>query len=102
LNHEYSQYLEKNGAGDEFRANLEVIERFFNEDGSLKQDMLNKLHHDISLLLWPSPARALELNKAYRVIVQQQSFKQGRDATIIPLENVHRKVVQDQITGIVD
>jgi hypothetical protein len=102
LNNEYSQYLEKNGAGDEFRANLEIIERFFNQDGSLKQDMLNKLHNDISLLLWPSPARALELNKAYRVIVQQQSFKQGRDATIIPLENVHRKVEQDQITGIVD
>jgi len=99
---EYSLYLEKNGAGDEFRANNEIIQAFFNQDGSLKPEMLNKLHNDISLLLWPSPARALQLNKAYRVIVQEQSFKQGRDATIIPPENVHRKVEEDQITGIGD
>jgi hypothetical protein len=28
-NNEYSLYLEKNGAGDEFRANVEIIEAFF-------------------------------------------------------------------------
>ncbi len=94
-NNEYSLYLEKNGAGDEFRANVEIIEAFFKEDGSLKQDMLNKLHNDISLLLYPSPARALQLNKAYRVIVKEQSFKEGRDATITPPKNVHQQIEED-------
>jgi hypothetical protein len=98
--YEYSFYLEHNGAGDEFRANTEIISNFFDENGLLKADKISALHQDISLLLWPSPARALQLNKAYRVIVQEQSFKAGRDATVIPPENVHQKVFEEQTTGI--
>jgi hypothetical protein len=98
--YEYTFYLENNGAGDEFRANQEVIKRFFNNDGSLKPEMIAALHNDVSLLLWPSPARALQLNKAYWVIVKEQSFKEGRDPTVTPPENVHQTVEDEESTAI--
>lgn len=98
--YEYTLYLENNGAGDEFRANQEVIERFFNHDGSLKTDMIAALHNDVSTLLWPSPTRALQLNKAYWVIVKEQSFKEGRDPTISPPEYVYQTVPTDEPTAI--
>lgn len=98
--YEYSRYLEVNGAGDEFRANTEVMGRFFDEQGELRQELAAALHDDISLLLLPSAARALSLDKAYRVIVEEQSFARGRDATIHPPANVHESVIQDQPTGV--
>ncbi len=98
--YEYSYYLENNHAGDEFRENSEVMAKFFDKEGNLKQSELKKLHGDISHLLFPSSERALNLNKAYRVIVMEQSFTKGRDATITPAKNVHKEVEQDQPTGI--
>jgi hypothetical protein len=98
--HEYTYYLQNNGAGDEFRENDEVLARFFNPDGSLKPEMRAALQRNIAVLLNPSPQRALSLNKAYRVIVEAQSFIDGRDATIAPVVNVHNKVKQDQPTGV--
>lgn len=98
--YEYTFYLQQNKAGDEFRENQEVMNRFFNSDGSLREDKIAVLHEDISLLLYPSRQRGLNLNKAYRVIVKEQSFIKGRDATIIPSDNIHRKVESDQPTGI--
>ncbi|OYY31424.1 MAG: hypothetical protein B7Y52_01755 [Sulfurovum sp. 28-43-6] len=89
---EYTLYLEQNHAGDEFRANTEVIEKFFDANGSLKSDEVARLHGDISHLIVPSDARARMLNKAYRVIVQEQSFSKGRDAHVTPLEEVHQEV----------
>ncbi|WP_200154958.1 hypothetical protein [Chromatium okenii] len=99
---EYSRYLMVNGAGDEFRANTEVIERFFDTKGQLRPSELKKLHQDISVLLLPSAARALALNKAYWLIVQAQSFRAGRDASITPPRNVHTEVLQNQPTGIIN
>ncbi len=98
--YEYTHYLRHNGAGDEFRANREIISEFFNADGSLNQAKIEALREDISVLLWPSRQRALDLNKAYRVIVREQSFIRGRDATITPPENVHREVEAAQSTGV--
>jgi len=43
-------------------------------------------------LITPSRARALELNKAYRVLVEDQGFLFGRDATITPPANVYQRV----------
>lgn len=100
--YEYSRYLEINGAGDEFRANQEVMDKFFDVEGNLIQAELDKLHGDISHLLFPSRERALMLNKAYRLIVQAQDFIYGRDATVTPTENVHRSVQQDQPTGVLE
>ncbi|MEA2028486.1 MAG: hypothetical protein U9N49_05875 [Campylobacterota bacterium] len=97
--YEYTLYLEKNGAGDEFRSNMEVINKFF-DNGTLKNNEVEKLHNDISHLLYPSTPRALELNKAYRVIVDEQSFIYGRDAHVKPIENVHKEVEEGESTGV--
>lgn len=98
--YEYSHYLAQNGAGDEFRANEEVMAKFFDDQGKLKETMLEQLHEDISLLLFPSRERALTLNKAYRVIVQDQGFVNGRDATVTPIINVHHSLEQNEATGV--
>lgn len=98
--YEYSHYLQENKSANEFRSNKEVQDKFFGADNKLKPEMLKLLHKDISQLLHASPERALLLNKAYRVIVQEQSFAEGRDATISPVETVHQEVKQDQATGI--
>jgi len=97
---EYAFYLEQNGAGDEFRANSEVLQRFFGADGALDPVQLLALRNDISTLLWPSPQRALQLNKAYKAIVETQAFVQGRDATVVPPYSVHEAVVPGAATGI--
>jgi hypothetical protein len=99
-NYEYSYYLQQNGAGDEFRANQEVMEKFFDPQGQIKTDELAILHDDMAHLLFPSRERALRMNKAYKVIVEQQGFIYGRDATVTPPENVHETVTPDQATGI--
>lgn len=90
--YEYELYLKMNGAGDEFRSNEEVQEKFFEANGSLKSDEVAKVHSDISYLLLPSVERAKELNKAYKVIVEEQSFIYGRDAHIKAIENIYREV----------
>lgn len=99
---EYAVYLETNGAGDELRENTEVRERFFTEDGHLDPERLAKLRGDIATLLEASPQRAMLLNKAYRLIVREQSFNLGRDPTIVPAENVHNFVAGGTSTGITE
>jgi hypothetical protein len=97
---EYAFYLASNGAGDEYRENPEVRARFFDAAGRPKAEMLQRLRQDISELLYASPARALQLAKAYRVIVREQSFNKGRDPVITPLRNVHRQVDGGTPTGV--
>lgn len=98
--YEYTKYLIENNSGNEFRDNNEVIDKFFTETGDLKEDMINQLHTDASVLILPSKERALELNKAYKVIVDEQSYIYGRDAHIKPLENVWDVVPEEELTGI--
>jgi len=95
--YEYSFYLEQNNAGDEFRTNEEVKNKFFNENG-LKTDEIKILHNDISHLLIPSKQRALELNKAYYIIMKEQSYIYGRDTHVKPVENVHKELQVGQST----
>ncbi|MBK1649057.1 hypothetical protein CKO36_10695 [Rhabdochromatium marinum] len=99
---DYAFYLATNGAGDEFRENAEVRARFFDAQGQLKPAMLDALSNDIAVLLEASPERAMTLNKAYRVIVQEQSFTQGRDATVTPARNVHSFVPTGTLTGVTE
>lgn len=99
--YEYTHYLSQNGAGDEFRSNDEVLSRFFQADGRLKADKVERLHQNIAELLLPSRERALQLDKAYRLIVSEQSFVAGRDATVAPAVNVHREIAVGTPTGIV-
>lgn len=98
--YEYTKYLVENSAGDEFRDNKEVMEKFFNGDGTINQAEVTKIHNDISYLLLPSKQRALELNKAYKVIVNEQSYIYGRDAHIKPITNVHKELQIGESTGI--
>jgi hypothetical protein len=98
--HEYSYYLEQNQAGDEFRGNSEIMQNFFTAEGTLRGDRIKEMQKDISKLLWPTEKRAKTLNKAYRVIVKEQSYIHGRDATVTPPANVHKKLDPAQPTGI--
>ena len=97
---EYSLYLEQNRAGDEFRSNDEVTAKFFDAGGALNASEIEALHGDVSRLILPSAARALTLDKAYRVIVGEQSYIYGRDAHVLPAVNVHREVAVDEPTGV--
>jgi hypothetical protein len=98
--YEYTLYLEANHAGDEFRENTEVMSRFFDGDGSLLPAEAERLHSDISHLIVPSAARALRLNKAYKVVVDEQSYIYGRDAHVTPMRQVHEDIETDQSTGV--
>ena len=91
---EIRQYLRRVGGGDEFRANGEMIERWFGPDGQPDKARLAQAK-DVHTLITPSPARALALNKAYLSIVREQSFIRGRDATLTPTANVYRQVDPD-------
>lgn len=99
--YEYSFYLNNNHSGNEFRNNSEVQEKFFKADTTLKSDMVEKLHNDISELLFPSKERALMLNKGYKAMVQEQSYIYGRDANVVPMENVLKEIEDGQMTQIV-
>ena len=98
--YEYSFYLHHNHSANEFRNNDEVQKIFFDLNGSVKQDMLNALHDDITLLLFPSKKRALALNKGYKIIVEEQSFIYGRDSHIKPMNNVYKMIKEGQLTGV--
>ncbi len=121
---EYVQYLKTNNAGDEFRQNQEVMKKFFIKDWErdtqniqkdlvlklenpnmyqkqywkVKKSEIEKLKNDISHLILPSKKRAIMLNKAYKVIVDEQSYIYGRDGHIKPLINVHKEVESGQMT----
>ncbi len=85
---EIATYLERAGGGGEFRSNPEMQARWF--DGSGRVDAAKvAAARDVYELITPSRERALELNKAYRVIVEDQSFVFGRDPTVTPPANVY-------------
>jgi len=121
---EYVRYLKLNNAGDEFRANEEVMNKFFvknwrkdkqniekdlieklenpnivqKQTWKLKEKEIEKVRDNISYLILPSPKRALKLNKAYKVIVDEQSYIYGRDAHIKPVVNVHKDIKIGEMT----
>ncbi len=99
---DYAHYLRTNHAGDEFRSNAEVIAAWL-EGGDLADDKAAALTADIAPLVTPSPERAIALDAAYRMIVREQSFVKGRDATLAPQDaTVWRRVEQDAPTGIAE
>ncbi len=97
---EYSFYLNNNHSANELGSNDEVKKKFFNPDGSAKKNIFALLRNDISILLLPTKKRALELNKAYRVTVKNQSYIYGREGNSKPLKNLHKKVKPNQKTDI--
>ncbi len=97
-NGEYANYLLNNMSGNEFRDNNEVINKFFTKDLKPKKEAFKRLKNNISYLLFPSLKRALNLDKAYRVIVKEQSYIYGREGHIKPLENVYKELKDGQST----
>jgi hypothetical protein len=99
---EFAFYLEQNRAGDEYRANNEIKNKFFDKNGKLIQSEVNKIKNDITYLIYPSIKRAIELNKAYKVIVDEQSYIYGKDAHIKPLDDtIYKEVKPGKSTGII-
>ena len=88
---EFATYFERVGGGGEFRSNPEMQQRWFNDDGTPKQDKIANAK-DVYELITPSIERAMSLNKAYRVIVEAQDYIYGRDATITPPKNVYESI----------
>lgn len=84
-------YFERAGGGGEFRSNPEMFERWFTADGRVDRDRVAAAR-DVYELITPSRERALTLNKAYRVLVEDQDFIFGRDATVVPPVNVYDRI----------
>jgi hypothetical protein len=83
----YATYLEENHALNDYRS--------LNYDVHLPVDK-----QEIGSLLWPDAENAKLMNKAYRVIVQEQSYTRGRDANVSPLPTIRREFEKDEKTGI--
>lgn len=88
---EYLTYMQRVGGGDEFRQNREMLTRWFNEDGRVNTEKVESVNSLYELIM-PSAERALALNKAYKTIVDEQSFLFGRDTVLKPAINVLQQV----------
>ncbi|HWN67631.1 MAG TPA: hypothetical protein VNM90_08320 [Haliangium sp.] len=95
-------YFRRVGGGDEFRANDEILARFF-PGGALDEAAVRRAAPggdlDLRALILPSRERALRLDKAYLALVRRQDFTRGRDAMLAPPANVHR-VIENGATGL--
>jgi hypothetical protein len=84
-------YFTRVGGGDEFRANDEILQRFF-PGGVLNESDVRKAApggtEDITYLVAPSRRRAIDLSKAYMALVRRQGFRFGRDTVLRPPQNV--------------
>lgn len=92
-------WLEQVGGGDDFRTNTEIEQKFFGAGGKLKPEMVRALAKDISVLIVPSPERALALDRGYLTLVRAQSFEKGRDV-VLGTPHIRDRVMQDDPTGI--
>lgn len=101
-NGEYGYYLTHNSTGSEYRNNKTVENKFYDEKGNKKLSSFKILETDISTLLMPDVEQALIMNKAYKVIVNEQSYRHGRDGHVEEIVNIHKQVELGQDTGIVD
>jgi hypothetical protein len=88
---EIATYLERVGGGSEFRSNPEMQSRWYRSDGRVDTAAVAAAP-DVYTLIVPSRERALRLNKAYRVLVEDQSFLFGRDATVTAPLHVYESV----------
>lgn len=84
-------YLERVAGGSEFRNNPEMEKRWFKKNGQVNTDKVNKAK-DVYTLITPSKTRALLLNKSYRVIVEDQDYIFGRDATVQAPDHVYKSI----------
>ena len=83
--------MQRVGGGDEFRQNKEMLQLWFNSDGTVNREKVEATKSLYELIM-PSAERALALNKAYKAIVDEQSYIFGRDAVLAPARNVLQHV----------
>lgn len=97
-------YFERVKGGDEFRANDELLTRFF-PGGALDAGAVRRAEkggdRDLAWLVTPSRERALALGRAYMALVREQSFTKGRDTLLAPPKNV-LPAVENGSTGLED
>jgi hypothetical protein len=84
-------YLQRAAGGSEFRNNQEMEKRWFKKNGQVNTKKVKKAK-DVYTLITPSKKRALLLNKSYRVIVEDQDYIFGRDATAQAPVNVYKAI----------
>jgi hypothetical protein len=84
---EIATYLERAGGGGEFRSNPEMRARWFKGDVVDAEKVARA--KDVYELIAPSRERALQLNKAYRAIVDDQDYLYGREAMVSAPLNVY-------------
>lgn len=89
-------YFRRVTGGDEFRANDEILERFF-PNGKLDETGVRRAakggDQDLRFLVAPSRERAILLTKAYMALVREQTYHLGRDTMIAPPGNVFPEVL---------
>ncbi|MFP2930322.1 hypothetical protein ACLESO_35025 [Pyxidicoccus sp. 3LG] len=97
-------YFERVKGGDEFRANEELLSRFFPE-GKVDEAAVRRAarggDRDMAWLVTPSRERALDLGRAYMALVREQGFTKGRDTLLAPPRNVLPQV-ENGSTGLED
>lgn len=93
---EFLTYLERVGGGDEFRQNKEMLARWFTPEGNVDKSKVLAVK-SLYELITPSTQRALDLNKAYKTIVEEQSYLFGRDAMLSEATNVLKMVDESQM-----
>ena len=91
LDGEFLTYFKRVGGGDEFRSNEEMLQRWFTEDGQVNRQAVESVK-SLYELITPSRERALALNKAYKTIVDEQSYIYGRDARVTSPANVYSSI----------
>ena len=84
------QYFRRVRGGDEFRANDEILARYF-PAGKLDEARVRSAR-DMQQLVAPSRQRALMLDKAYMALVRGQDFEHGRDAVLRPAAHVYQHI----------
>jgi hypothetical protein len=88
-------YFARVQGGDEFRGNDEILARFFPggvlDTGEVLRAAVGG-DRDLFYLVAPTRARALLLDKAYKALVEDNTFELGRDGVAAPVQNVFPEI----------
>lgn len=81
------EYIERSGALDEFRTNKPTADQMQNSSAMLADWIL------------PTPEKALQMNKAYKILVERQNFERGRNIFLEVPQNI-LKTIEAEKTGL--
>lgn len=103
---EIATYFDRVGGANDVRGNAEAQARLF-EGNAPRADAMARAavggDGDFRDLVLPSRERALALDKAYRLLVFEQSFTLGRDPTITPSPRMLAKIPENELsTGLAE